>query len=733
MKLLGKRQGFTLIELITVMAISAILLSLVAIPVIQSFNLTRAAEGFANAQGNARQLVARLERELSNAALVRSNQGTAGAIDIWLPGNTAASQLIRLNSAKLDFFKPAEGDPSNVFVDPVTGRTIFVNPDTGKGDPTLKAPKGQVNLPAAPGMTMVRYWIGLSRPFEPYSNPYLNLRRTDNSVWPINNGSENLYVLYRAEVQPRIWNSAQGRFVPNTTFFELDINGNPILDDPAFFSFDPTVAVNAAKQARIQAWKTAGTIISGSFRFDMIRPEYVLSNRQIVVDGGVPRVSPLIRFQPARMAVETTQQMASVGYGLESDNGAKVGAQSFLTALGGWSNSRITIWPSEPPGVFGPLNNSSGRPRGAWNQGNPFLQVENDPALGMVMRGSDGTLLFSVDNYRSLQSQKGAPAAAYPFSASIAAAARIAPWNSRFVPVTYDPKAGQVISSFDIREVGSNTSVPFELRTPGTPASQSVPVTNVDYSGVLPGPANLFNSDLLSADWASFTWSDWAQANVGINRRFNKLWDQLPALLPGVDNPRGRFAKRFIDLRLLQQPGGVPSPLDRRPAPAGSGFTRVQIVPGSEVVIGPDQRPGPSYGQQIRYSRVTQRPVGPNQYFINYVDQIEPDWSQYGLAANYDPANYNATDIVSSVLQAQYRAGYVEFNSNLGEPIPATGNIYVTYRFQFTEPADVLAVDYDSSKSMEIILTVQNYPQSSIPNPQSITVKGSAAVRNFLR
>jgi hypothetical protein len=42
-------------------------------------------------------------------------------------------------------------------------------------------------------------------------------------------------------------------------------------------------------------------------------------------------------------------------------------------------------------------------------------------------------------------------------------------------------------------------------------------------------------------------------------------------------------------------------------------------------------------------------------------------------------------------------------------------------------------VDYDSSEVMEFVLTIRNYPQSNNPEPQSITLKGTSDVRNFIR
>ena len=83
-------------------------------------------------------------------------------------------------------------------------------------------------------------------------------------------------------------------------------------------------------------------------------------------------------------------------------------------------------------------------------------------------------------------------------------------------------------------------------------------------------------------------------------------------------------------------------------------------------------------------------------------------------------------------MQARYRPGYVEFNSAYGEPIPE-GNIYVRYRFQFTDSKTIVAVDYDSGELMEVVLSIRNYPQTSVPNPQMITVRGTAAVKNLLR
>ena len=83
-------------------------------------------------------------------------------------------------------------------------------------------------------------------------------------------------------------------------------------------------------------------------------------------------------------------------------------------------------------------------------------------------------------------------------------------------------------------------------------------------------------------------------------------------------------------------------------------------------------------------------------------------------------------------MQPQYRAGYLELNSRFGEPIP-DGNIYVTYRFQFTEPNDRVVVDYNTGDTVEVVLTIKNFPQTNVKFAPTVTVKGSAKVRNFFR
>lgn len=698
------RRAFTLIELLVVMAISAILLALIAIPLVQSFNLTRAAQGLAESQSRARTLIEGIERDVANAALVHDNSGMNGALVVVVPGRDGNLEPVYLERAKLDLVPPAQGDPGP--------GGVLIDPDTGKVDPTLRAPKGQVNLPAAPGTTIVRYFVGLREPVldtdgdgtpdRPgrYSNPF------DGLLMARAGGADNLFVLYRAEVPV------------NATYFADPAS----INDPAFFAFVPGVDTNPdgsltaagqAKLPRVAAWKRAARVVSGISRFDMVSPIYNRANRQVTYDGNRPQLTSNIVFAPSRSSNEPATGMIPVRSGEESGNAIKVGPDVFETERGAWTSLTVRLWPSLLPDSFGATGPQAGDVRQPWSNGTPYLVARQrrdangaELGLGIYLTPAPtgvaddlvgGTLMFDVDRY--LAGRRAALPNAFTQAVNPGILTDALARNL-FVPFAPEPKSGKVIASFPIEEVGA-----------GLPAYPT-------------GPALTPNNDPAVG---AGTWTDTTFQSV--NRRFNKLWTDFETLAPQLE--RARYVRRFVDLRLVPTGDGTPSPLD-----PVFGFPRAVIVPGSEVVVGPDQTPGPNFGQPVRYQRATQRPVGPNQYLINYVDQPEPDWASLGFtglpASIYDPRYYDGGNLVSAVLQTPFRKGYLEFNSRLAEPLP-DGNIQVSYRFQMTEPNDVLAVDYDSAQSIDIVLTLRHFPQTTLPEPQTFTLKGSARVRNFAR
>jgi prepilin-type N-terminal cleavage/methylation domain-containing protein len=714
------RKAFTLIELLTVLAITAVLLTLIVYPVIRSFDFVRTAQGFADAQDKARSLIERISREISNSAAVRDNFGRRGEIAVVVPGENGTPVTVSLPYAKLDIVKPAEGDPT------LRGPGgAFINPKTGREDPTLNSPLGQVVLPVTPGNTIRRYFIGLRDPFLPYTNPY------DGLLMARSGQRDNLFVLYMIEVQPYIW--ANGRYVVNNEFFfdqDRDADpatSGPLFDDPGFF--DPNVALPGYTQApfagqpadptkadMVRNWRNRARIVTEVSRYDMVVPLFNRQTRRPIYDNNVPRLIPLVQFKPTSIGGEATEGMAAVRLGTESDNMQALSPDVYRTRYGAWSKLLVRMFPAG----FNPQAATSYNVGAAIPGVDPtktyFTVLYYDPTV-MTSEIADGIPLFNSDFYLDLVRQN----ARFPFSQATVGANLNATTRPFFVPFVADMQSGKLITSFAISELGDPNQSRVDLN-PTQSSGQAVP----------------FSTDpSLGGNWNDPIFQP-SNASYQINQNFNKIWrEQTTAgspinynLLPNIH--------RFIDLRVVPFSDGTDSPLYPDPA---RGFARARIVPGSEIVTGPDQNPGPNFGQPVRYTRVTREP-GPNQYRINYVDLPEPtnpvtnavDYSVLAPGLPNPPAIYDPNDFTSAIIQPRFKAGYIQLNSDPNVPLPGgTGNITVSYRFQFNGSKDIFTADYDSRQLMGINLTIRNYPQSTNPNPQMVTLKGAATVRNVLR
>ena len=741
-----RRRAYTLVELLTVIAISGILLTLIILPLIQSFALTRQAQALADAQEVGKRLTERIGREVSNAVAVRGAAGVDTLVNgatIRIPSTSLVIRVPRVNPdgtvlnprtevevvvpyTRMDLVSPAE-----------TGRRGanggFIDPITGKEDPTLQNFKGQAALPIAPGATITRYFIGLRDPFQPYNNPYDGLLLARNAT------RDNLYVLYRAEVQPRIFRTISGNniYAANLDYFEADANDQPILDDPRFFVPNVDGSGNAitgdAKAIRIRNWLRRAVIQTEVSRYDMLQTVYNFGNRRVDNRAGVPNVLPLVQFRPTRVASEPAEGQIAVRLGQEIDNGGAVAPDVFLTRLGLWSNATVRTWPRGwVPGdananeyLVGRTDARNGQP------GAPagFSIYAYDPDGPIADDYLGGTELFDIATYDAVLNGSGR----YPFTQAVAAANDRSSWlsnadlRSLFTPYYFDGVRGKITASFGIDEVGDPNIAP-PIDNP-----RNLP-TILAGDAITPRAAGVQGGNFYDAPYQT------------VNQRFNKIWDTWErdtANAFGIRNLDQSRLHRFVDLRALNQPDGTPSPLN-----PGLGF-KVAIVPGSEVVIAPDQLPGPNYGQPVRYVRVNTVP-GPNQYRINYTNLQEPGsgsihYTLLGLGgtalARFDPSVYDPQNFTSAIVQPQFKVGYVQFNSDPNAPIPS-GNIRISYRFQFTgaqaataagAQSDVFAVDYDSRELMSILLTIRNYPQSNQPNPQNVTLKATAKVRNYIR
>ena len=737
------KKAFTLIELLVVMAITAVLLTLIVLPIFQSFNFTRTAQAFVDAQDKGRLLTERIAREVGNAISVRDAASTI----VVVPDGIGGTQEVELPYTKLDLIPPAQGAP-----DPTLAPGTYRDPNTGKIDPTLTRPKGDINLNVVPGATIVRWFVGLNRPFNDdgtvatYNEPYTGLLMARGG------GRDNLYVLRRAEVQPFIYRNNKNApgddttkaWRPNLAFFLSDDQfDNRIidLDEPKFFLADGAYqgAPDPQKNVRVDNWAKNSVVQTEISRYDMVRPLVAGSPPKPVKNAnGQVTVVPLVQFRPTRVGSAPAAGSAAARPGEAVEGLDRIGPDTYKTQRGLWTNALVKYYPGGyAPG--GMMEVASVNAYGA-------VTISNG---GYDPGGADG-IAAPPDDFELFDAQK--------FEQILARGGEYAFSNAC---VTQDGRMWQTNAS--MRAIFT----PFRILTGTGRIQTSFPIDQVGTTALASGGPNLPQVTIGPAQSPTLAGNNDAaaplsptQTGYDTNRAFNRGFNAYPELQGSL--------QRFIDLRFVPNEDGTPSPLCptyNAPYPTFTGFkgftgfalaangstiNRVKITPNSEEVYAKDQNPGPAYGgATIRYTRVTGEP-GPNQYRLVYADTAEPTDPSGQVSATayqnllglsnavmtsggtFDPAVYNPQNIVSTSIQSRFKAGYMQFCSDPNIPLPS-GPITVKYRFQFNGPNDTFAVDYDTREEMQILLTIKNYPQSNTPNAQTVTLKSTATLRNALR
>ena len=255
-----------------------------------------------------------------------------------------------------------------------------------------------------------------------------------------------------------------------------------------------------------------------------------------------------------------------------------------------------------------------------------------------------------------------------------------------------------------------------------------------------------------------------APANAPLAQRFSPD-DINNAYLPFSSPPGvlGPGSRRFLSLTNLPTTvwGGNqlnPSTIPASPLMQGLPNTIVSpsVVPGTELIFGPDQMPGVHYGYRIQYTRVSAAAgfVGPNQYKINYTNNTNTPGglgsAAPSLIAGYvefnsqpDGTNYNSGTL--SVL------GGLDPNTNRPAagtnmlPIfkfnPAANSLSVDgtlaadpvevyYNFQMNQAGDVVKIDYMTRALTIFTLEMRLYDQGS-GKPQITRLTDKIKVRNL--
>jgi prepilin-type N-terminal cleavage/methylation domain-containing protein len=186
--------------------------------------------------------------------------------------------------------------------------------------------------------------------------------------------------------------------------------------------------------------------------------------------------------------------------------------------------------------------------------------------------------------------------------------------------------------------------------------------------------------DLALPWWFQYRIEDLTFATDAINARYNTALSQVPNNAPNI--------RRYVSLMDLDNDGVMDGASNHLTFPSAS------IVPGSEVVIGPDQRPGPNYGSPIRYQRVSAANATPglNQYRILYQDAVP-----YQEVLR----NYGFTP--------QLLRGYIEFYSDPNTPLPPDTEIIVTFFYRFNLESDSYVADYQTRRLMNLKMGLKFY------------------------
>ncbi|MGI6296676.1 MAG: PilW family protein [Armatimonadota bacterium] len=320
------RRGFTLAELLVVMAISTILMGLVLYPVVASFRLTRQAQAMVDSQDAARMALASISRELGQAMFVYDNAQIpfapappglpAGVVanktetpimmPVAQPGSSAPHWFV-LPYGMIDFILPKifmhcnnpdhpAGSPRNyprdlVIDDGENTRTeLRAWPDCPYCQAAgLKADdvEAQPKTPLEPSVTHVRYFVALR-----YNNLGMPLTQgaPPNLGWVppwgknVVEGTENGAVLYRAEYNPY-----------DNNLFPAAMSVNERIHDPYFFYRTGNAANGLPYHAN---WlRTARVVGIGKYE-DLIDAEFS-------PDGTVRSVDPTVKFQTSSVENDT--------------------------------------------------------------------------------------------------------------------------------------------------------------------------------------------------------------------------------------------------------------------------------------------------------------------------------------------------------------------------------------------------------------------------------------------
>ncbi len=632
-------QAFTLIEILIVIALTAVLFALLLVPLVSALRYTQQAQLVTAAQDAARSTEERISRELSSAVFVFDGTShpfqTASPIaagddrytnflDLQILSSTGTSVVAHAYNAKIDFVLPKAN--AGTVTDPTTQQSInYVASQNGSAivsNPSLV-------FPLAAGANMIRYFIGLKNPAQQFGNPAVysyNNTREGKSI----GSDDNTYVLYRAEFQPyQITSPTQ----PNTNLFATRTNGSgvsiPELDDPDFFRYvtgsdvdwlddqhrsyntvDSTGQLVKDHNMRVDKWFQISKPVIPGPDVDLILLPHNADNT-LAYDAGTP-----ITANPGTCTATSCPAVAHSGIAHDP-----VGGGYYPIVNTSCTFRPATISGNATPGTTADYN----------SQGVAAADQSGFTYIPTVYTATSQSwsLPYHVSVYPGNYDPANSALNMYYDTEQFAAG------QTPVMPPAPSGASAISVNPGDILEylhASTDTTAQGKLVYNVT---QGYPVT-VSTGGGMGTAYTLGGTNFvpmtINPDTGTITFSAPYLPNGPYDRLTRqKMYD---VLAPGasantIDTTPGITADGTVDLTL---PATFPAALTDSPlqgvhtltqagGPAVTGDLNAHIVPGSVRVTGPDQTPGPNNGQPITYTEIKSSlagEVGDNQFYVDY-------------------------------------------------------------------------------------------------------------------
>jgi len=622
-------QAFTLIEILIVIALTAVLFALLLVPLVSALRYTQQAQLVTAAQDAARSTEERISRELGSAIFVFDNtshpfqlpNGTTiqpgddaytNFLDLQILNSAGTPVIAHAYNAKIDFVLPKAS--AGAVTDPTTQQSVNYTASQN-GSAIISNPS--LVFPLAAGTNMIRYFIGLRNPAQRFGNPAVysyNNTREGKSI----GSDDNTYVLYRAEFQPYQITSPTR---PNTNLFATRTNSSgvpiPELDDPDFFRYVSTSDVNWLNDTHAVYTPAEVTAHNGRVDkwFQISKPSIPGPNVDLIL---LPHnADNTLAYDPA--------------------NGAFPGVAHSGVAIDPVTNTSY------------PIINTSCTFRPATISGNATPGTTADyNSQGVVAADQSGftyipTVYTATSQSWSLPYHVSVYPGNYNQPPANATAAQIAAVEMYYdteqsaagqtpvsVPSSYPPtgvaNTPLYINPGDILEYlhtfpGGNEQVSLVYNV-----TQGYPVTYDGTNYNLGGTQ--FVPMTINPDTGTVSFTAPSLPN-GPYDRLTRSWTYItPVSGASTDTTAGIMPGGTVDLTL---PASSPAKLTDSPlqgvhtlsaagGPALTGDLNAHIVPGSVRVTGPDQTLGPNSGQPITYTEIKQslNDPGDNQFYVDY-------------------------------------------------------------------------------------------------------------------